>query len=212
MRAEAVEYGAAGSRFRALGVDFESPMSGRHAVMNLLARSPWRTSFDIAPERCASRSGPSPSARCAASASSINGIVIWNDCYNSNPEAAQSMIDVLRETPGRTAHRRAGRDAGAWALPPSELHRAGGPLCRRAGNRFADRRARQRARHGRRGCRAPGLRRAPRFFRGRRPRRAISRAQVARPATRSCSRARAACTVEQALERFLTAESPSSAA
>jgi UDP-N-acetylmuramoyl-tripeptide--D-alanyl-D-alanine ligase len=28
-----------------------------------------------------------------------NGIVIWNDCYNSNPEAAQSMIDVLRATP-----------------------------------------------------------------------------------------------------------------
>ena len=28
-----------------------------------------------------------------------NGIVIWNDCYNSNPEAARSMIDVLRETP-----------------------------------------------------------------------------------------------------------------
>ena len=26
------------------------------------------------------------------------GIVIWNDCYNSNPEAAQSMLDVLRET------------------------------------------------------------------------------------------------------------------
>src|SRR5262249_53192097 len=32
-----------------------------------------------------------------------NGIVIWNDCYNSNPEAAQSMIDVLGETP---AHHR----------------------------------------------------------------------------------------------------------
>src|SRR5262249_51792166 len=27
------------------------------------------------------------------------GITIWNDCYNSNPEAAQSMIDVLQETP-----------------------------------------------------------------------------------------------------------------
>jgi UDP-N-acetylmuramoyl-tripeptide--D-alanyl-D-alanine ligase len=27
------------------------------------------------------------------------GIVIWDDCYNSNPEAAQSMLDVLRETP-----------------------------------------------------------------------------------------------------------------
>jgi UDP-N-acetylmuramoyl-tripeptide--D-alanyl-D-alanine ligase len=34
-----------------------------------------------------------------------NGIVVWNDCYNSNPEAAQSMIDVLRETPAAGALR-----------------------------------------------------------------------------------------------------------
>jgi len=27
---------------------------------------------------------------------------VWNDCYNSNPEAARSMIDVLRETPARS--------------------------------------------------------------------------------------------------------------
>ena len=26
-------------------------------------------------------------------------MIVWNDCYNSNPEAARSMIDVLRETP-----------------------------------------------------------------------------------------------------------------
>jgi UDP-N-acetylmuramoyl-tripeptide--D-alanyl-D-alanine ligase len=31
-----------------------------------------------------------------------NGITVWNDCYNSNPEAARSMIDLLRETPART--------------------------------------------------------------------------------------------------------------
>ena len=30
-----------------------------------------------------------------------NGLVIWNDCYNSNPEAARSMIDVLRDTPAK---------------------------------------------------------------------------------------------------------------
>jgi UDP-N-acetylmuramoyl-tripeptide--D-alanyl-D-alanine ligase len=30
-----------------------------------------------------------------------NGIVIWNDCYNSNPEAARSMLDVLRQTPAK---------------------------------------------------------------------------------------------------------------
>ena len=29
------------------------------------------------------------------------GMVIWNDCYNSNPDAASSMIDVLEATPAR---------------------------------------------------------------------------------------------------------------
>jgi UDP-N-acetylmuramoyl-tripeptide--D-alanyl-D-alanine ligase len=29
------------------------------------------------------------------------GVLIWNDCYNSNPEAARAMIDVLRATPAR---------------------------------------------------------------------------------------------------------------
>jgi UDP-N-acetylmuramoyl-tripeptide--D-alanyl-D-alanine ligase len=30
-----------------------------------------------------------------------NGVVIWNDCYNSNPEAVRAMLDVLRSTPAR---------------------------------------------------------------------------------------------------------------
>ena len=51
VRAENVEYGAAGSRFRALGVDFESPLSGRHAVMNLLAAIAVAHAFEIPAER-----------------------------------------------------------------------------------------------------------------------------------------------------------------
>jgi UDP-N-acetylmuramoyl-tripeptide--D-alanyl-D-alanine ligase len=30
-----------------------------------------------------------------------NGIVIWNDCYNSNPEAVRAMLEVLKSTPAR---------------------------------------------------------------------------------------------------------------
>ena len=41
-----------------------------------------------------------------------NGMLIWDDCYNSNPEAACMMLDLLAATSGHAAHRRAGRDAG----------------------------------------------------------------------------------------------------
>jgi UDP-N-acetylmuramoyl-tripeptide--D-alanyl-D-alanine ligase len=100
VRAENVEFGAAaGSRFRALGVDFESPMSGRHAVMNLLAAIAVAHVFQIAPERLRPAVAGFNVGNMRGERTLHHGIVIWNDCYNSNPEAAQSMLDVLRETP-----------------------------------------------------------------------------------------------------------------
>ena len=99
VRAENVEYGAAGSRFRALGVDFESSMSGRHAVMNLLAAIAVAHVFKIAPERLRPAVANFNVGNMRGERTVHHGIVIWNDCYNSNPEAAQSMLDVLRETP-----------------------------------------------------------------------------------------------------------------
>lgn len=51
-----------------------------------------------------------------------NGMVVWNDCYNSNPEAAMMMLDLLAET--RAARRIAvlGEmlELGAWS---ARLHR-----------------------------------------------------------------------------------------
>src|ERR1019366_4459855 len=51
VRAETAEYGADGARFRAVGVDFETELPGRHAVMNLLAAIAVARVFGIAPER-----------------------------------------------------------------------------------------------------------------------------------------------------------------
>ena len=99
VRAENVQFGAAGSRFRALGVDFESPMSGRHAVMNLLAAIAVAHVFEIAPERLRPAVASFTVGNMRGQRTLHQGIVIWNDCYNSNPEAAQSMLDVLSETP-----------------------------------------------------------------------------------------------------------------
>jgi UDP-N-acetylmuramoyl-tripeptide--D-alanyl-D-alanine ligase len=99
VRAEKVEYGATGSRFRTLGVDFESPMSGRHAVMNLLAAIAVARVFQIPPERVRPAVAGFNVGNMRGERTLHHGIVIWNDCYNSNPEAAQSMLDVLLETP-----------------------------------------------------------------------------------------------------------------
>jgi UDP-N-acetylmuramoyl-tripeptide--D-alanyl-D-alanine ligase len=99
VRAEHVEHGAAGSRFRVLGVDFESAMSGRHAVMNLLAAIAVAHVFGIAPEVLRPAVASFTVGNMRGQRTLHQGIVIWNDCYNSNPEAAQSMLEVLAETP-----------------------------------------------------------------------------------------------------------------
>jgi UDP-N-acetylmuramoyl-tripeptide--D-alanyl-D-alanine ligase len=132
VRAENVQYGEAGTRFRALGVDFESPMPGRHAVMNLLAAIAVADVFGIAAERLRGAVAGFNVGDMRGQRTTHRGIVIWNDCYNSNPEAAQSMLDVLRETPagrriavlgemlelgssGDELHRRLGRYAAGRA-------------------------------------------------------------------------------------------------
>jgi UDP-N-acetylmuramoyl-tripeptide--D-alanyl-D-alanine ligase len=99
VRAVNVEFGSAGSRFQALGVDFENAMSGRHAVMNLLAAIAVAHVFEIPAGRLRAAVASSTAGDMRGQRTVHQGIVIWNDCYNSNPEAAQSMLDVLRETP-----------------------------------------------------------------------------------------------------------------
>jgi UDP-N-acetylmuramoyl-tripeptide--D-alanyl-D-alanine ligase len=101
IRAEDVVAHGDGTRFRALGVEFETTLSGRHAVMNLLAAIAVATIFGIAPARMREAVASFAAGKMRGERTEHNGIVIWNDCYNSNPEAAQSMIDVLRETPAR---------------------------------------------------------------------------------------------------------------
>lgn len=101
VRACAVEYTAQGSRFRAAGVDFETGLVGRHAVMNLLAAIAVARIFEIP---AAELTGPVRTftvGKMRGERLQHHGITIWNDCYNSNPEAVRSMLDVLRQTPAR---------------------------------------------------------------------------------------------------------------
>jgi UDP-N-acetylmuramoyl-tripeptide--D-alanyl-D-alanine ligase len=99
VRAEAVEYRPDGTYFSVDGVDYETGMVGRHAVMNLLAAMAVAREFGIAPERQREAVRTFAVGKMRGERLEHNGILVWNDCYNSNPEAAQSMIDVLHESP-----------------------------------------------------------------------------------------------------------------
>jgi UDP-N-acetylmuramoyl-tripeptide--D-alanyl-D-alanine ligase len=99
VRAGDAELRADGSRFRVRGVEFETAVPGRHTVMNLLAAIAVAGEFGIAPERLREAVRSFAPGKMRGERIDRDGIVVWNDCYNSNPEAAQSMLDVLRETP-----------------------------------------------------------------------------------------------------------------
>lgn len=101
IRAEASEIGEAGCRFRALGVDYETSLTGRHGVLNLLAAIAVAQVFGIAPERLREPVRTFATGKMRGERLEHRGVTIWNDCYNSNPEAARSMIDVLMATPAR---------------------------------------------------------------------------------------------------------------
>ncbi|HWB86739.1 MAG TPA: UDP-N-acetylmuramoyl-tripeptide--D-alanyl-D-alanine ligase [Bryobacteraceae bacterium] len=101
VRAECVEYREEGTRFRAAGVDFETKLVGRHGVMNLLAALAVARVFDIAPDRLREAVRTFSTGKMRGERLEHEGIAIWNDCYNSNPEAARSMLDVLRATPAK---------------------------------------------------------------------------------------------------------------
>lgn len=99
VRAEAAQFRADGASFRVDGVDYETGLVGRHAVMNLLAALAIGREFGIAPAHMRDAIRSFTVGRMRGEKLEHNGILVWNDCYNSNPEAAQSMIDVLRESP-----------------------------------------------------------------------------------------------------------------
>jgi UDP-N-acetylmuramoyl-tripeptide--D-alanyl-D-alanine ligase len=99
VRAEKLELLGEGSRFRALGVDFEASVPGRHGAMNLLAALAVASVFGIRPERLREAVRSFAPGKMRGERMERGGIAIWDDCYNSNPEAAESMLDVLKETP-----------------------------------------------------------------------------------------------------------------
>ena len=101
VRAEAASYEPDGTRFCVEGVDFHTSLAGRHGVLNLLAGMAVARAFEIPLARLREAVGSFAVGKMRGERLESNGMVIWNDCYNSNPEAVDAMLDVLRATPAR---------------------------------------------------------------------------------------------------------------
>src|SRR5258708_31840238 len=122
VRAEDIELGEAGVRFRCQGVAFESALVGRHGISNVLAALAVAGIFEIPPERLRDPVRNFTPGKMRGERLEHNGIVIWNDSYNSNPEAARAMVDVLRATPARRRVAVLG-EVLALGQPTEPLHR-----------------------------------------------------------------------------------------
>jgi UDP-N-acetylmuramoyl-tripeptide--D-alanyl-D-alanine ligase len=122
VRAENVEYTLDGVRFRVGPVDFESALTGRHGVSNLLAGIATAGVYGIPAERLREPVRRFRPGKMRGERITHNGITIYNDCYNSNPDAVKAMLDVLRDTPARRRIAVLGEmlELGRWAEP---LHR-----------------------------------------------------------------------------------------
>jgi UDP-N-acetylmuramoyl-tripeptide--D-alanyl-D-alanine ligase len=99
VRAEGVMLTPEGARFRALGVDFESPLAGRHGVSNVLAGIATAHALGIAPEKLRDAVRSLKPGNMRGERSLRQGVTVINDCYNANPEAMLSMLELLRDTP-----------------------------------------------------------------------------------------------------------------
>jgi UDP-N-acetylmuramoyl-tripeptide--D-alanyl-D-alanine ligase len=101
VRATEVKLHADGSEFLVGGVRFRSLMQGRHGVLNILAALAVAAIFEIPPEALTDRVAQIVPGKMRGERLVRHDMIILNDCYNSNPDAARSMIDVLRDEPAR---------------------------------------------------------------------------------------------------------------
>src|ERR1051325_2772810 len=101
IRAEDVEYGLDGVKFRVGAATFESALAGRHNVSNILAGIAVAGEFGIGTDRLRESVRKLLPGRMRGERFHHRGVLVYNDCYNSNPDAARAMLDVLRDTPAR---------------------------------------------------------------------------------------------------------------
>lgn len=132
VRARDVRVTDRGATFTVDGVPFESPLAGRYSVLNVLAGLAVASIYGIRLPELVETVKNLSAGNMRGQRMIHNGIVILNDCYNSNPDAARTMIDLLRDTLGQRRIAVLGEmlELGAWS---EELHRDVGRYAAAAG-------------------------------------------------------------------------------
>jgi UDP-N-acetylmuramoyl-tripeptide--D-alanyl-D-alanine ligase len=88
--------------FAVNGVEFETELPGRHSISNILAGIAVATvAYGIPLADLAAPVAALRPAKMRGERTVRNGIIILNDSYNSNPEAARHMIDCLQAEPAK---------------------------------------------------------------------------------------------------------------
>jgi UDP-N-acetylmuramoyl-tripeptide--D-alanyl-D-alanine ligase len=107
-------------------------MVGRHAVSNFLAGIAVAGVYGIGAARLTAPVREFTPGKMRGERFQSRGILIYNDCYNSNPDAARAMLDVLHEAPARKRIAVLGEmlELGRWA---ETLHRDVGNYAARSG-------------------------------------------------------------------------------
>ena len=95
VHATGVEFIPGGCRFHCDGVAFETSLTGAHGVLNVLAALAVARSFELPFDTLTTAVASFRTGSMRGERLVKNGIVVFNDCYNANPEAMRAMIDVL---------------------------------------------------------------------------------------------------------------------
>jgi UDP-N-acetylmuramoyl-tripeptide--D-alanyl-D-alanine ligase len=101
VRAENFTSCADHAHFRCLGVEFKSPLTGRHGVSNVLAAIAVARALNIPPDHLQDAVKNLTLGKMRGERYERNGITVVNDSYNANPEAMRSMLELLAGMPNR---------------------------------------------------------------------------------------------------------------
>ena len=98
-------------------VRFHSPVAGRHNVLNILSAIAVGREYGIALPKLAEAAAGLAVLKMRGERKLHNGVTIWDDCYNANPDAMRAMLDVLKDTAAtrRIAVLGEMRELGAWS-------------------------------------------------------------------------------------------------